>query len=72
MCIRDRLIEVVGKNFTGKPHGDAFRSLSEKKGEFDGKADRFLVPAVIGELPLDVYKRQASSSGLARSVPAMA
>ncbi len=41
----------MGKNFTGKPHGDAFRSLSEKQGEFDGKADRFLVPAVIGELP---------------------
>ena len=59
----NQFVEIVGKNFAGKAYGNAFRSLGEEQGEFDGKADRLLVPAVIGKLPFRDLRAEDDLTG---------
>ncbi len=47
----DDFHEVMGHDFGGQSHRDAFRALGQNQGKFHGEQNRFQVPAVVGALP---------------------
>ncbi len=47
----DEFVEVVGKDFTGQAHGDAFCALGQEEREFRGQGDGFLFASVVREGP---------------------
>ena len=47
-----KLAEIVREYLGRKSHGDAFGSLCKQQRELDGQGDGFLVPSVVGQLPL--------------------
>ena len=50
-CIAD-LVQVVGQNLTVQSYGNTLGSLCQQQGELNGQGNRFLVSAVVRELPL--------------------
>ena len=47
----NKLIEVVGKNLTGKANGDTFSPLRQQKGKLYRQGNRLLVATIIGRSP---------------------
>ena len=62
----NQFVEIVGKDFAGKTHGNTLRPLRKQKRKFDGQAHGLLVPAVIGKLPFRDFGAEHHVAGKGR------